>query len=222
MRVRRGRNRRRRSPSSNGGSKPSRTSAACSTTRSPPPTARRKFAERFADSAPAGLGEKGEARPLADWRAAFAAIADEVAVADAAIREAGLRQREIDRAVARLEAERNANPPRKMDVSIDLAADAATRATLRVSYTVRGARWVPLYDARLNTGARDQEPALELVRRAEIVQQTGEDWNDVALIGLDRDDRERRQRAGPAAADRALSGAAAALSAPRPPCGRTG
>jgi uncharacterized protein (TIGR02231 family) len=144
-------------------------------------TARRKFAQRFADSAPAGLGDKGEARPLAEWRAAFAAVAEEVALADAVIREAGLRQREIDRVLARLEAERNANPPRKMDVRIDLAADAATSATLRITYAVRGARWVPLYDARLNTGARDQEPALELVRRAEVMQQTGEDWNDVAL-----------------------------------------
>src|SRR4029077_15499410 len=50
-----------------------------------------------------------------------------------------------------------------------------------VSYTVRGARWAPLYDARLDTGTRERKPALELVRRAEIVQQTGEDWNDVAL-----------------------------------------
>jgi uncharacterized protein (TIGR02231 family) len=46
---------------------------------------------------------------------------------------------------------------------------------------VRGARWQPLYDARLNSGARDREPALDLVRRAEIVQQTGEDWTDIAL-----------------------------------------
>ena len=144
-------------------------------------TARRKFAERFAESAPAGLGDKGEARPLSDWRAAFAAIAEEVAVADAAMREARVRQRDIDREVARLEAQRNSNPPRKMEVRIDLAADAATKATLRVSYAVRGARWQPLYDARLNTGARDREPALDLVRRAEIVQQTGEDWTDVAL-----------------------------------------
>lgn len=144
-------------------------------------TARRKFAERFAESAPAGLGDKGEARPLSDWRAAFAAIAEEVAVADTAIREAGVRQRDIDREIARLEAQRNSNPPRKMEVRIDLAADAASKATLRISYTVRGARWQPIYDARLNTGARDREPALELVRRAEIVQQTGEDWTDVAL-----------------------------------------
>jgi uncharacterized protein (TIGR02231 family) len=40
---------------------------------------------------------------------------------------------------------------------------------------------VPLYDARLDTGARDRKPALELVRRAEITQETGEDWSNVAL-----------------------------------------
>lgn len=33
--------------------------------------ARRKFAQHFAEASPAGLGEKGEARPIADWRAAF-------------------------------------------------------------------------------------------------------------------------------------------------------
>src|SRR6202043_4007088 len=69
--------------------------------------ARRKFAERFAETSPAGLGEKGEARPLADWRAAFAAIADEVATADAAIREAQRKQRDIDRDIAQLEENRN-------------------------------------------------------------------------------------------------------------------
>ena len=57
----------------------------------------------------------------------------------------------------------------------------AARATFRVSYTVRGARWAPLYDARLDSGTRERKPALELIRRAEIVQQTGEDWSDVAL-----------------------------------------
>ena len=73
------------------------------------------------------------------------------------------------------------NPPRKMEVRIELSADNAGPATLSVSYTVRGARWVPMYDARLDSGNKEHKPALELVRRAEIVQQTGEDWNDVAL-----------------------------------------
>jgi uncharacterized protein (TIGR02231 family) len=143
--------------------------------------ARRKFAERFAEASPAGLGEKGEARPIAEWRTAFAAVAEEVAVADAAIREAERKQREIDRDIARLEADRATKPPNKLEVRIDLAADAPTQATLKVTYAVRHARWVPLYDARLDTGAKDRKPGLELVRRAEIIQTTGEDWSNVAL-----------------------------------------
>ena len=144
-------------------------------------TARKNFTERFAGSVPLGLGEKADARPLADWRAAFAAVSDEISAVNNSIRAAKLKQRDIDRELARLQASQRANPPRKMEVRVDLAADAATAATLRVTYTVRGARWLPIYDARLDTGTKDRKPALELVRRAEVVQQTGEDWADVAL-----------------------------------------
>ncbi len=144
-------------------------------------TARRKFAERFAEASPAGLGEKGEARPIAEWRAAFAAVAEEVATADAAIRDAERKQRDIDREIARLESDRAIKPPSRLEVRIDLATAAATKATLRVTYAVRNARWAPLYDARLDTGAKDRKPALELVRRAEITQTTGEDWSNVTL-----------------------------------------
>jgi uncharacterized protein (TIGR02231 family) len=143
--------------------------------------ARRKFAEHFAEASPAGLGEKGEARPLSEWRAAFAAVSEEVAAADTAIRDAQRKQREIDREITRLESERSAKPPAKLEVRVDLTAQAETRATLRVTYAVRNARWSPIYDARLDTGAKDRKPALELVRRAEIVQTTGEDWSNVAL-----------------------------------------
>jgi uncharacterized protein (TIGR02231 family) len=144
-------------------------------------TARRKFAERFADASPAGLGDKGEARPLAEWRAAFAAVAEEVAASETAVRDAERKQRDIDREIARLEQDRTIKPSDKLEVRVDLSAEAATKATLRVTYSVRKARWTPLYDARLDTGTRDRKPALELVRRAEITQTTGEDWSNVAL-----------------------------------------
>jgi uncharacterized protein (TIGR02231 family) len=144
-------------------------------------SARRKFAERFAESSPAGLGEKGEARPLSEWRLAFAAVQEEIAAADQAIRAARIRQRDIDREIARLEAERNATPPKKLDVRIDLNSDSPAPVLLRVTYAVRGARWNPVYDARLETGTKDKPASLELIRRAEIVQHTGEDWADVAL-----------------------------------------
>lgn len=143
--------------------------------------ARRKFAQRFADASPAGLGEKGEARPITEWRAAFTAVAEEVAAAETAIRDAARKQREIDRHIAQFEADRSAKPPSKLEVRIDVASAAATKATLRVTYAVRNARWLPLYDARLDTGARDRKPQLELVRRAEVTQSTGEDWSNVTL-----------------------------------------
>lgn len=143
--------------------------------------ARRKFALRFADVSPAGLGDKGEARPITEWRAAFSAVSEEVATADTAIREVTRKQREIDRQIAQLEAERSAKPPSKLEVRIDVASVAATKATLRVTYAVRNARWLPLYDARLDTGAKDRKPQVELVRRAEVTQSTGEDWSNVTL-----------------------------------------
>jgi uncharacterized protein (TIGR02231 family) len=144
-------------------------------------TARRKFAERFAETSPAGLGDKGEARPLAEWREAFAAVAEEVATADAAVRDAERKQRDLDREIARLQSDRTLKPSNKLEVRIDLSAQAASKATLRVTYSVRNAHWTPLYDARLDTGTKDRKPALELVRRAEIAQVTGEDWSNVAL-----------------------------------------
>lgn len=143
--------------------------------------ARRQFAEHFAQNSPAALGDKGQARPIAEWREAFAAVAEEVAAADGAVREAKIRQRDIDRELSRLESERRANPPRKIDLRIGVVAGEAAPATLRVTYTVRNARWVPLYDARLDTGTKGGKPSLELIRRAEVVQSTGEDWSDVAL-----------------------------------------
>ncbi|WP_454624776.1 mucoidy inhibitor MuiA family protein [Bradyrhizobium cenepequi] len=143
--------------------------------------ARRQFAERFAEAAPVGIGEKGEARPISEWRAAFAAVSEEIAIADTAIRDAERKQRDIDREIARLESDRAAKPPSKLEVRIDLVAAAATKAVLRVTYSVRNARWAPIYDARLDTGAKDRKPSLELVRRAEITQSTGEDWSNVAL-----------------------------------------
>jgi uncharacterized protein (TIGR02231 family) len=68
-------------------------------------TARKEFARHFAETSPAGIGDKGEARTLPEWRQAFVAVEEEVAAANAAIREAGRRQREIDRELARLEAQ---------------------------------------------------------------------------------------------------------------------
>jgi uncharacterized protein (TIGR02231 family) len=54
-------------------------------------SARKKFAERFASETPFGVGEKENARPIADWRAAFGAVAEEVRSANDAIRALKLK-----------------------------------------------------------------------------------------------------------------------------------
>jgi uncharacterized protein (TIGR02231 family) len=125
--------------------------------------------------------EESHARPLSEWREAFKAIEEEISRTDEAIRGLQVKKREIEAEIAILKSGQRTDPLRKMEVRIDLATQMATAATLRVSYSVRDARWVPLYDARLDTGAKDRKASLELVRWAEIVQRTGEDWANVAL-----------------------------------------
>ena len=142
---------------------------------------RRNFALRFATDSPIGLGPDKNARPLTEWRDAFKAVEDEINQVDETVRGLKVKKRDIDAELEILKTDQRSDPPHKLEVRIDLSSPVATTATFRVSYTVRDARWVPLYDARLDTGSNDRKPALELVRRAEIVQRTGEDWANVAL-----------------------------------------
>ena len=97
--------------------------------------------------------------------------------------------RELDEAIAGLEASRQrgpakAGPAREVSVALDAGvagSDQKIIARLRLSYRIAGAGWKPLYDARLDTGAAGHAATLELVRRASVAQRTGEDWSDVAL-----------------------------------------
>jgi uncharacterized protein (TIGR02231 family) len=52
---------------------------------------------------------------------------------------------------------------------------------MTVRYQVPGASWTPIYDARLATGAKNVAPKLDLTRRAQITQRTGEIWEQVAV-----------------------------------------
>lgn len=143
--------------------------------------ARQKFIERFAQEVPLGVGEKGDARPMADWRGAFASVEEDMGAVLRTLDAARIELREVDRSIAQIEAELQKQPARKLEARIDLAAEEAGTVSLRVSYNIRAARWVPAYDARLDSGDKDRKPQLELVRRADIVQSSGEDWRDVEL-----------------------------------------
>ena len=65
-----------------------------------------------------------------------------------------------------------------------------------MTYSVKNAHWTPLYDARLDTGAKDRKPALELIRRAEITQSDRRGLVERDARRLHRPCRARRQCAG--------------------------
>ena len=100
------------------------------------------------------------------------------------IHEAQIRQRDIDKQVGELQNQLAGIAPAQIahvQVAVHLTAPAETDGTFKVRYRVGNAGWAPFYDARLTTPEKNQKSKIELVRRAEVMQSTGEGWDNVAL-----------------------------------------
>ncbi|MGB9143925.1 MAG: mucoidy inhibitor MuiA family protein, partial [Aestuariivirga sp.] len=100
------------------------------------------------------------------------------------IHESQIRQRDIDKQVNDLQNKLAGIAPAqvaKMQVAVHLTSPAETNGTFKVKYRVGNAGWAPFYDARLTTPDKNQKSRVELVRRAEVMQSTGESWDNVAL-----------------------------------------
>jgi uncharacterized protein (TIGR02231 family) len=99
-------------------------------------------------------------------------------------REIAVRKRAVEQELAAAEARLNAAElggakPKKVtfvEVAVELEAEAATEAEIELTYHVSGASWRSLYDLVLD-GDR-----LNVSYLAEVTQQTGEDWPEVALV----------------------------------------
>jgi uncharacterized protein (TIGR02231 family) len=146
---------------------------------------RRKFLEALIEQAPNGFGKalaegKGS---IADWATAAESIGDGLAGVADVVRAAEMERRDLEKQRDEKQTALADLPPvqEHKAVRIALAADAATNGTLTISYRTASARWVPTYDAQLTTGDKSGEPSLQIVRRAEVTQQTGEDWSGVRL-----------------------------------------
>ena len=138
---------------------------------------RKRAAEALVAPATLAAGDRG--LDVAAASQALAAAHEVTLAADRAVRRAEQRERGLDREIAEIEAGLKSQPPRRLEARVAVEASAPFRGELTLTYAVREARWSPVYDARLvTTGAK---PSLDLVRRAEIRQGTGEDWADVAL-----------------------------------------
>lgn len=146
-------------------------------------TAKSDMIKRFAQSSPEKLSAEAKPLDIGQWNSAFDTVGAALAKVGDELRAARTRARDIDEEIKAVEASRprqQAKPPMR-DIAIALDAAGATKAKFSVSYRVSGASWRPAYDAKLDTGGAGRKPALELVRRAQIYQRTGEDWSDVTL-----------------------------------------
>lgn len=81
----------------------------------------------------------------------------------------------VDQLKRQLQAAQSARPRQRYTATVELEVTAPGALTVELVYVVMGARWEPLYDLRLN-GA-----ALDVTYLAQVAQNTGEDWRDVAL-----------------------------------------
>ena len=137
--------------------------------------------QRYAQAGPDALAEEGKPFEPADWSKAWAAIGDGMEKVNdrlfPLLTEAQRLDAEIQ-AIGRAQAPLSSRAPR-YEARIAVDVGTASKVKLTLTYQVRGARWTPLYDARLATTG--DKPKLQFSRRASIAQRTGEDWQGVVL-----------------------------------------
>jgi len=122
--------------------------------------------------------------PQTDWAQVLSLIATGMTEAQKSALDAEVKKRELDRRIEDLERQLSALAPARVEqteVKVHVVAATPLEADLTVRYQVRNAAWVPRYDARLTTGSKTTPPRLDLSRRADIRQRTGEAWDQVTL-----------------------------------------
>jgi uncharacterized protein (TIGR02231 family) len=145
-------------------------------------SAKKAMIIRFSQSGPEKLSPEAKPLDVAQWSAAWDAVAVGLAKLGDDLRPALAKARQLDEQIKALEAERQrpvAGQGAQRNATATIAADSPTQARIKLSYRIGGVGWRPAYDAFLETAAGAS--ALSLTRRANLAQRTGEDWSDVAL-----------------------------------------
>lgn len=124
-------------------------------------------------------GARGEA-DISSWRSALSVLQDGSEAARRTVRtnQVTLRQHQME--LSRLEREMNAlrgKAPRALFAEITVYSAKPQRLSVQLTYRQFNAGWTPRYEARVDTEAQ----RVRLLRKAQVVQGTAEDWTDVAL-----------------------------------------
>lgn len=126
------------------------------------------------------VGPEGQRPDPAEREANFAYLGDKLAELTGELREIGWRIEEAELALSAAEVElgrcEGQGGVRLRDVRVDVESRAG--GPIEVEYLVGGAGWTPLYDLR----ARQDLSAVELVYRAQVWQESGEDWRDAEVL----------------------------------------
>ncbi len=146
--------------------------------------AKKQMIERYSQASPEKLGDKTAPLNVGDWSKAWNAVGEGLAKVAEEIQAVQIRLRNVQQEIQTLQASNRGNvsgsQPSRM-VRVDVDARGAGKLQMTLTYRVSGARWQPVYDARLESSGKNGTPSLELIRRASITQRTGEDWSDVIL-----------------------------------------
>ncbi len=125
-----------------------------------------------------------------DWGQLYDLIGERLANANDIIFKAQLEERELLEKISDLRQQLGQKPPRQKYItalSVQLFARQDIKGQLKIRYHIRNASWKPVYDIRLETGegqgggSEAGERRLMIERRAEVRQQSGEGWDNIAL-----------------------------------------
>lgn len=143
-------------------------------------TAQKHLSSLLAQEESSHRDELAAGRPNAEaWKASLEFVIGELGRVNTALREVDLKLAALRSQLKDAQAElgpAESGEVRLKDVRIDTVTAAG--ASVDVEYFVNQAGWEPLYDLRTAADAR----SVDLVYRANVWQQTGEDWPQVALL----------------------------------------
>ncbi len=146
---------------------------------------RQTFIERMIQETPEGFAKMlaENAGGIEKWGAASLALGGDLEAVATAKRALEIDRRNVNEQIAAKQRELDALPPLRdsTDLKVEVSTEQPVTASLTITYRVRSARWAPAYDAMLDTGEAGGSVGLSIVRRAEVIQATGEDWSGVAL-----------------------------------------
>jgi len=118
---------------------------------------------------------------VTQWKEAYLFVGKALREVSDSIRLASAELEDVENLIRFLREEMNmthvAQQRQSYSVEIGLMLEKAGPVSVDLRYMIGNAAWKPLYDARLH----DKDDNVELSYFAEVVQCTGEDWNDVDL-----------------------------------------